>query len=161
MSIQGSRPAEDRSVAVNLIVRGVDQAIGFYEQALGAEVLYKGSMPNGVTLHAQLRIGRSYVFLSDDVMSHEGLPSASPQKLGGVSSILDLYVDDVDAAFDRAVKAGGKPLGPVENAFYGDRVGMVTDPYGHVWSLATTVETLTSEQLYQRMMEHFSEMQGA
>lgn len=160
MSIQGSRRPEDRSIAPNLIVRGVEQAIEFYQNALGAEVLYRGAMPNGVTLHAQLRIAGSYVFLSDDVMSRPDMATGSPQKLGGVTTIMDLFVDDVDAAFDRAVAAGGKPLGPVEDAFYGDRVGMFTDPFGHMWSLATTKEVLTPQQLYDRMLEHFSQLQS-
>ncbi|HEY1336134.1 MAG TPA: VOC family protein [Bryobacteraceae bacterium] len=156
MSIQGSRPPHDRSIAPNLMVRGVDAAISFYQQALGAEVVYRGTMPNGVTLHAQLRIAGSYFFLSDESMSHGGLPTGSPQKLGAVTAILDLFVDDVDSSFDRAVRAGGKPLGPVEDAFYGDRVGMFQDPFGHIWSLATTKEVLTSEEIYRRMLEHFS-----
>jgi len=160
MSIQGSRPPDDRKIAPSLIVRGVDRAIDFYQRALDAEVLYRGTMPNGVTLHAKLRIAGSYVFLSDDMMSRPDMATGSPEKLGGVTAIMDLYVDDVDAAFDRAVAAGGKPLGSVEDAFYGDCVGMFTDPFGHMWSLATTKEVLTPEQLYQRMLEHFSQPQG-
>src|ERR1051325_5969733 len=108
MSIQGSRPPHDRAIAPNLIVRGVGEAIEFYQQALGAEVLYRGTMPNGVILHAQLRIGQAYVLLSDEVMSRGDIPSRSPQTLGGVTAILELFVDDVDSAFDRAVSAGGK-----------------------------------------------------
>src|SRR2546425_382193 len=113
MSIQGSRPPQDRGIAPNLIVRGVEQAIEFYQWALGAEVLYRGTMPNGITLHAQLRVGSSYILLSDESMSHEGMPTGSPQKLGGASALLEIFVDDVDAAFERAVNAGGKPLGPL------------------------------------------------
>jgi PhnB protein len=142
------------------MVHGVEQAIEFYQNALGAKVLYRGTMPNGVTLHAQLRIADSYVLLSDDIMSQGNLPAGSPHKLGGATAIMDVYVDDVDAAFQRAVAAGGKPLGPVEDAFYGDRVGMFTDPFGHIWSLATTKEVVTPEELYRRMLEHFSQLQS-
>ncbi len=156
MSIQGSRRPEDRAIAPNLFVHGVDRAIEFYQEALGAEVRYRGTMPNGVTLHAHLRMGDSYVLLSDDIMARSDTASGSPQKFGGVTAIMDLFVDDVDAAFARAIAAGGKPLGPVEDAFYGDRVGMFTDPFGHIWSLATTKEVVTPEELYRRMLEHFS-----
>ena len=160
MSIKGSRRPDDRRIAPNLIVRGVEKAIAFYEAALGAEVVYRGTMPNGVTLHAQLQIADSIVMLSDDIMARPDIASGSPQKFGGVTAIMDLFVDEVDAAFDRAIAAGGKPLGPVEDAFYGDRVGMFTDPFGHIWSLGTPKEVLTPEELYNRMLEHFSQLQG-
>ncbi len=146
---------KDRGLAPNLIVRGVEQAIEFYQNALGAEVLYRGTMPNGPTLHAQLRIGQAYVLLSDEIMCQDDSPTGSPEKLRGTTAVLELWVDDVDAAFERAVKAGGKPLGPVDVAFYGDCVGMFTDPFGHIWTLATPVEVITPEDLYPRMIEHF------
>ena len=156
MSIQGSRPPQDRGLVPNLIVRGVAQAIQFYRQALGAEILFEGTMPNGPTLHAQLRIGKAYVLLSDEIMCQEGgPPTGSPLKLGGSSTVLELWVDDVDAAFGRAIQAGGKTLGPVDMSFFGDRVGMFVDPFGHVWTLSTPVEVLSPEDLFQRMIQHF------
>ena len=161
MSIRGARGPQDRGVTPNLMVRGVSEAIEFYQRALGAEVLYRGTMPNGMTLHAQLRVGASFLLLSDEIMSHEGMPTGSPLKLGGTSAILEIFVDDVDAAFQRAINAGGKALGPVTDAFYGDRIGMFADPFGHIWTLATPKEMVTPEELYRRMLEHFSEMQSA
>jgi len=161
MSIRGARGPQDRGVTPNLMVRGVSEAIEFYQRALGAEVLYRGTMPNGMTLHAQLRVGASFLLLSDEIMSHEGMPTGSPLKLGGTSAILEIFVDDVDAAFQRAINAGGKALGPVTDAFYGDRIGMFADPFGHIWTLATPKEVVTPEELYRRMLEHFSEMQSA
>jgi uncharacterized glyoxalase superfamily protein PhnB len=65
-------------------------------------------MPNGMTLHAQLRVGTSFILLSDEMMSHGEIPTESPLKLGGTSAILEVYVEDVDSAFDRAISAGGK-----------------------------------------------------
>ena len=161
MSIQGSRGPQDRGVTPNLMVRGVNEAIEFYQRALGAELLYRGTMPNGMTLHAQLRVGTSFILLSDEIMSHEGMPAGSPLKLGGTSAILEIYVDDVDSAFDRAISAGGKPMGKVADAFYGDRIGMFTDPFGHIWTLATSKEVVTPEEFDRRIVEHFSEMQSA
>lgn len=78
MSIQGSRRPQDRGVTPNLIVRGVDEALEFYQQALSAELLYRGTMPNGLTLHAQLRVGASFILLSDEMMSHGEIPTGSP-----------------------------------------------------------------------------------
>ena len=160
MSIQGSRRPQDRGVTPNLIVRGVDEAIEFYQQALGAELLYRGTMPNGLTLHAQLRVGASFILLSDEMMSHGEIPTGSPLKLGGTSAILEIYVDDVDSAFDRAISAGGKAIGEVRDMFYGDRIGCFTDPFRHIWTLAMPKEVVTPEELQRQMVAHFSEMQS-
>ncbi len=160
MSIKGSRSPNDRRIAPNLVVRGVEKAIAFYESAFDARVLYRGTMPNGVTLHAQLQIADSIVMLSDETMSRPEITSGSPQKLGGVTAIMDLFVDDVDEAFARALAAGGRPLGPVQDAFYGDRVGMCVDPFGHIWSMATPTEILTAEEIHRRMLKHFGELQA-
>jgi PhnB protein len=91
------------------MVRGVNEATEFYQRAMGAELLYRGTMPNGMTLYAQLRVGTSFILLSDEIMSHGGMPTGSPLKLGGTSAILEINVDDVDRAFDRAIRAGGRP----------------------------------------------------
>ena len=76
--------------------------------------------------------------------------------MNGASAILELYVDDVDAAFRRAIEAGAMVKLPVEDMFYGDRYDMIEDPFGHVWALATVKETLASRQIYERMLAHFS-----
>ena len=160
MAIQGTRRPQDRGVTPNLIVPGVDEAIEFYQRALSAELLYRGTMPNGMTLHAQLRVGTSFILLSDEMMSHGEIPTRSPLTLGGTSAILEIYVDDVDSAFDRAISAGGEAIGKVTDMFYGDRIGCFTDPFGHIWTLATPKEVVTPEELHRRMVEHFSEMQS-
>jgi PhnB protein len=82
-------------------------------------------------------------------------------RLGGTSAILEIYVDDVDSAFDGAIRAGGKAMGTVTDTFYGDRIGMFTDPFGHIWTLATPKEVVNPEELDRRMVEHFSEMPAA
>ena len=80
MPIQVRGP-QDRGVTPNLMVRGVNEAIQFYQRARGAELLYRSTMPNGMTLHAQLRVGPSFILLSDEIMSHEGVRTGSPLKL--------------------------------------------------------------------------------
>jgi PhnB protein len=161
MAIQGSRPRESRTIAPNLIVRGVEEAIRFYEQALGAEALYRGAMPGGPTLHAQLRVAGSFLLLSDEIMKHPEMRTGSPETIGGSSAIYELFVEDADAAFERAAKAGATPVNPVNDAFYGDRTGIFADPFGHLWSVSAPTEVLTPEQIQARMLEHFSEMQGS
>ena len=157
MAIRGSRPANDRTIAPNLIVRGVDKAIDFYQRALGAEVTYRGAMPDGTTLHAQLKLpGGSYVLLSDEAMCTPEMKTGSPLTYGGASAILELFVDDADAAYRRALEAGASAKFPPEDSFYGDRVGHFTDPFGHHWSVSTVKEVLSAEELYQRMLEHFA-----
>ncbi len=157
MSIQGSRPPGDRTIAPNLIVRGVEQSIDFYERALGAQVLYRGAMPDGATFHAQLKLpGGAYVLLSDEIMSTPEMRTGSPLTLGGSSAIFEIFVDDADSAFQRAVDAGATPMFPPSDSFYGDRVGHFLDPSGHIWSVSSVKEVLTPEELYRRMLEHFA-----
>ena len=164
MAIQGAR-TDNGQIAAHLIVKDVAEAIDFYRRALGAEELYRGEMPGGRVLHAQLRIANSFVLVSLENMGMDeetasrfsrGMRVRSPHTLNGTSAILELYVDDVDAAFRRAIEAGAMVKLPVEDMFYGDRYGMIEDPFGHVWALATVKETLASRQIYERMLAHFS-----
>ena len=114
---------------------------------MGAEELLRWAGPSGTVGHAELRIGESTVWLADEA------PEAgfhSPLTLGGAGACMFLYVDDVDAAFARALAAGAEPLRPVEDLFYGDRAGTLRDPFGHVWTLATRREEFSSEELRAR-----------
>jgi uncharacterized glyoxalase superfamily protein PhnB len=167
MAIIGGKP-QNRRIAAHLIVKGIEKAIDFYERAFGARVLYRSAIPpEGAVLHAQLAIADSVVLLSEENMGmpeevmaqHEvGMRTRSPETLKGTSVILELYVEDVDAAYTRAIDAGAAPKIPVANAFYGDRYGQLTDPFGHVWALATPLEWLTPEEVDRRAMEHFGLM---
>lgn len=163
MAIQGGRP-DDRRIVAHLIVRDAAQAVEFYRQAFGAEVLYQAPVPGGKVLHAHLRIAGSVIMISEENMGmpeeayagrEVGIPTRSPQRFAGTTVILELYVDDVDAAFRRALAAGATVKSPVALAFYGDRYGQLVDPFGHVWALATVAETLSPEEVERRMMEHF------
>jgi PhnB protein len=157
MAIQGSRPANDRTIAPHPIVRGVEKAIDFYQRALGAEAAYRGTMPDGTTLHAQLKLpGGSYVLLSDECMCTPEMKTGSPLTYGGTSAIFELFVDDADAAYRRARDSGASEGFPPDDSFYGDRVAHFRDPFGHKWPVSTVKEVLTADELYHRMLEHFA-----
>lgn len=154
MAIKGARP-EDGRVTPHLMVRGGKNAIAFYTQAFGADVLYESAMPDGNGIHAHLRIGRSMIMVTDErPPSPDGmtLGVAAPESLGATTTILEFCVEDVDAMYQRAVDAGGKPIMPVCDAFYGDRSGWVLDPFGHVWSISTVKEELTPDEVHARMV---------
>ena len=165
MAIAGARP-DERRITAHLLVRNVEKAIDFYRRAFGADVLYRSAVgPDSRVLHAQLRVADSCLLLSEENMGmaeatfaryETGVKTRSPETLRGTSVILELYVDDVDRAFRRAVEAGATPKIPVANAFYGDRYGQLVDPFGHVWALATVLETLSAEQVDERAASHFA-----
>ena len=104
--------------------------------------------PNGCIMHAEIRIGDSCIMLADEFPE---MGARSPQTLGGVSSSIMLYVEDVDRRFDQAVKAGAKVQRPVKDQFYGDRSGTLEDPYGHVWTIGTHKEDVSPEEMQRRM----------
>lgn len=154
MAIKGAR-AEDGRVTAHLLVRGGRKAVEFYTRAFGATLLDESPMPDGHGIHAHLQVGRSMIMITDErAPSPEGimLGVAAPESLGATTTILEYYVDDVDAAYRRAVDAGAKPMMPICDAFYGDRSGWVLDPFGHLWSLSTVKEELTPEQVHERMI---------
>ncbi|HUJ40826.1 MAG TPA: VOC family protein [Candidatus Acidoferrales bacterium] len=163
MAIQGARPAHGQ-LAPNLLVRNTMAAIDFYQRAFGAEVLYCAPLPNGENRHAKLRIANSVFSVtqedSDPKHQMERSPGrlASPETLGGTTAILEIYVDDPDAMFRRAVDAGATPTCPITDSFWGDRYGWVTDPFGYIWALAEVKEELTPEQVKQRMDDLFASM---
>jgi len=169
MAIRGARP-DERRIAPHLIVRNLEKAIDFYRRAFGAEVLYRSSIPpDSRILHAQMRVADSFLLLSEENMGmpeevyarfETGGKTRSPETLHGASVILELYVDDVDRAFRRAVEAGARPKIPVADAFYGDRYGQLVDPFGHIWALATALETISAGEVDRRAASHFSQMQG-
>jgi len=118
-------PPGFHTVTTALTVRNGAQAIEFYEKALGAEERMRMAGPDGKITHAELKIGDSIIFLTDE---NPAFGNKSPQTLGGTSGSLYLYVEDVDKAFQRAVDAGGKATMPVTDMFWGDRYGCFVDP---------------------------------
>lgn len=148
-------PEGDRNVTPYLTVRGADKAIEFYKRAFGAEELLRMPGPGGAIIHAEIKVGDSKVFLSDEF---PGMGCRSPETLGGSTASVHLYVEDVDAVFNRAVTAGAKVRMPVADMFWGDRYGKVVDPFGHEWGMATHKEDLTPEEIGQRAAAFFAEM---
>jgi PhnB protein len=141
-------PTGYASVTPYLIVRDAARALEFYKKAFGAIELMRFSGPDGRIGHAEIKIGEGVVMLADESpeMGHKG-----PQTLGGTPVSLMFYVADVDARFAKALAAGGVVKNALKDQFYGDRSGTITDPFGHVWTIATHTEDVTPEEMQRRM----------
>jgi PhnB protein len=138
------------SLTPTLVAADAKALIAFYEQALGATDVEAMSMPDGRVMHAELKIGDSYLMLAD-AFPEMGTDAKSPKDLGGSPSSLMMYVPDADAAFQKTVGAGAEARQQPEDAFWGDRYAEISDPSGHVWGIATPRENLTPEQIAERM----------
>ena len=143
-----SIPAGYHNVTPYLIVRNGAAAIEFYKKAFNAVELMRFPGPGGKIMHAEVKIGDSPVMLADE-MPDEG--HVGPQTLGGVGVSMMLYVEDVDKQFAQAVTAGATVKRPVQDQFYGDRNGILVDPFGHVWTLGTHKEDLSMDEVKKRM----------
>jgi PhnB protein len=140
-------PEGYHSVTPYLVVRGAAQAIAFYERAFGAQELYRMQDAGGRVAHAEIRIGDSRIMLADE---HPEVGAKGPQSIGGTPVSIHLYVEDVDETVERAAAAGARITRPVADQFYGDRLGVVTDPFGHVWSIGTHKEDVPEDELRRR-----------
>ena len=143
-------PEGYRRVTPYLIVDGAAAAIDFYTSVLGATERMRMGGPEGKVGHAELEIGDSVIMLADE---HPEMNARGPRSTGGTPVSLHMYVEDVDGVFERAVEAGAKALRPVEDQFYGDRLGSFEDPFGHQWSVATHVEDVSPDEMSKRMAE--------
>jgi uncharacterized glyoxalase superfamily protein PhnB len=143
-------PAGMHTVTPHLVCKDASAAIDWYVKAFGAVETARLHGPDGKIMHAQVTIGDSPVMLFDEMPQCN---AHSPLTLNGTPVSLHIYVEDVDAAFERAVKAGAEVIMPLADMFWGDRYGVVRDPSGHQWSLATHMRDLTPEQIRQGMME--------
>lgn len=137
-------PAGYHTVTPSIIVRDAAKAIDFYQRAFGAEEIERFAGPNGSVMHAEIRIGDSRIMIGEE---NEQWGTKSPLLTNGNPGSLHIYVDDADAAFDRALKAGATVKYPLEDAFWGDRYGKVGDPFGHEWGIATRVKDLTDAEM--------------
>jgi uncharacterized glyoxalase superfamily protein PhnB len=149
-------PKDHEGLIPHLVVDGCAQAIEFYKRAFGATEISRAPSPDGRIMHAEIRIGGRPVFLNDDFPEFCGGKSQSATALGGTPVTIHRYVEDCDAAIKRAVDAGATLKMPAADMFWGDRYGMVVDPFGHSWSIATHIRDLTPEQMMQGMKEAFA-----
>jgi len=150
-------PEGFHTITPHLVIKGAAEAIEFYKRALGAEVRSKMTGPGGTIGHAELKIGDSIIFLADEFPQS---PFKSPQTLGSTTTSFHIYVPDVDAAFKRAISAGGREVMPVADMFWGDRFGQFTDPFGHNWSIATRKENVNPQELEKRAQAFWQQMQA-
>jgi PhnB protein len=135
------------SVTPYLIIRAAAEAIEFYKTAFGAIELMRMPAPGGKIGHAEIKIGDSPIMLADEFPE---MGYKSPQTLGGSPVSIMIYVEDVDVVFDQAVGAGAKVQRPVKDQFYGDRMGTLEDPFGHVWHVSTHKEDVSAEEMERR-----------
>jgi PhnB protein len=143
-----SVPDGYHTVTPYLIINGAAQALEFYKRAFGASETVRMPDPKGRIAHAEIKIGDSMIMLADE---HHEMGHRGPRTLGGTSVSILLYVPDVDTVFDRAIKAGAKSQRPVADQFYGDRMGTLEDPFGHVWTIGTHIEDVSAEEMKRRM----------
>jgi PhnB protein len=141
-------PEGYHSVTPYLVVDGAAKAIDFYKRAFGATELMRMPGPGDTIPHAEIKVGDSVVMLCDPMkeMGHK-----TPKTLGGTPVTMLVYVEDVDATVQGALQAGAQEFRPVEDQFWGDRMGGVTDPFGHQWMIATHIEDVSPEEMERRM----------
>lgn len=148
-------PEGYHTVTPYLTLNDATRAIDFYKRAFNATERVRMDTPNGKVGHAELQIGDSMIMLGDEM---PGMGNRSPQSLGGSCAGIFLYVKDVDAAFQQAVNAGAKVEQPLQDMFWGDRYGKLTDPFGHSWSMATHKEDVAPAEMEKRMQEAIAKM---
>jgi PhnB protein len=151
-------PKGYHTVTPNIVVAGAAKAIDFYKKAFGAEEVMRFPGPDGMIMHAEIRIGDSVIMLADEMPEQGG---KSPKSYGGTSVSFFVYGENVDAAWKRAVDAGARTIMPLADQFWGDRSGCLEDPFGHRWWLAQHTQDLTPEEIRKAAETFFSQMQTA
>jgi uncharacterized glyoxalase superfamily protein PhnB len=144
MSIVKPIPDGMNSITPHLVCAGASEAIEFYKNAFNAEEMFRLVGPEGKLIHACISIGNSKVMLVDEFPEWGSL---GPKALNGSPVTIHLYVEDADSMFAQAVKAGATVKMPLENMFWGDRYGIIIDPFGHCWSIATHVKDVSYDEL--------------
>jgi PhnB protein len=146
-------PEGFHSLTPNLVCKNAVGAIDFYIKVFGAKELSRVPGPHGEIMHAELQIGDTRIFLND-TMSKTGPHTADSGESNPM--YLHMYVPDVDTVFNRAVMAGARADMQLQDMFWGDRYGKITDPFGQQWGLATHIEDVASEEMERRQKELFS-----
>jgi PhnB protein len=157
MSPNELKPIPDgyRRITPALVVDGGVKALEFYAEVFDATERMRFPGPDGSIAHAELQIGDSVVIV-EDASPYMGTKAPPAGGLEGSPTFLFIYVEDVDAVIERAVKLGATLRRPPQDQFYGDRDGFIVDPFGHGWTIATHVEDVAPEEMMRRM----AEMQG-
>ena len=145
-------PEGYHSVTPYLSIKGAVKALEYYKKAFGAIELFRMEHEGRIG-HAEIKIGDSPIMLADE---YPEMGSVSPQTLGGSPVGIMIYVENVDTVFKQAIDAGGVEKKALQDQFYGDRSGTLTDPFGHVWTVATHVEDLSPEEIEKRVAAHKS-----
>ncbi|MDX2244850.1 MAG: VOC family protein [Leptolyngbyaceae cyanobacterium bins.302] len=148
-----STPAGYQTATPYLIISHAAEAIEFYKTAFNASEVVRLADDTGKIAHAEIKIGTSILMLADEFPE---MGFRSPQSLGGSPVSMMVYVDDVDSQFQQAIAAGAKLIRPVEDQFFGDRTGMLSDPFGHVWTIATHIEDVPLEEIYRRFRTYLN-----
>jgi PhnB protein len=141
------------SLSPHLVVDDAAAAIDFYVKAFDAVENGRVPGPDGRLIHAALTINGFTVLLNDDFPEHSGGKSMTPNALGGTPVTIHLTVTDVDAKFQKAVDAGATVIAPLEDQFWGDRYGIVRDPFGHHWSMGQPVREVSIDEIEQAMKQ--------
>lgn len=155
---QSWKPAQAQTVTPYLIIKDCAKAMDFYKKAFGAEEVARLCSPDGKIMHGFLKFGDSNVYFCDEM--DDTKCGASPSTLGNCHATMHIFVEDVDAAFKKAVDAGCTPFMPPMDMFWGDRYTRVTDPFGQGWSLATHKQDLTPEEMQKAGNEFFKNMEA-
>jgi PhnB protein len=142
------------AVLPHLVVDDAAAAIDFYVKAFGGTEIGRVPGPDGKLIHAAVEINGSTVMLNDDFPEMSGGKSMTPTSLGGTPVTIHLTVADVDTKFQKAVDAGAEVVVPLEDQFWGDRYGVVRDPFGHQWSLGQPVREVSMEEIQEAMKQH-------
>ncbi len=150
-------PNSMNAITACLTVRDATAALVFYQQAFFAKVLIMLKSPDGKLAHGEIKIGESVVMLVEEVPDSE---LASPQTLGGAGVSLLVYVEEVDKVYAHAIAAGAEIVCPIEDQFYGDRAGTLCDPFGHVWTIASRIENLSTAEIEERAKVFFKRQAG-
>jgi len=140
-------PEAYHTVTPYLIIEGAAAAIEFYKKAFGAKELFRFPAPEGKIGHAEIKIGDSPIMLAD---AYPAMGYNGPKSLGGSPVSLMIYVENVDTVFNQAVEAGATVKEAVSDKFYGDRIGSLIDPFGHVWHVSTHKEDVSLEEMEKR-----------
>ena len=156
MSEPTVKPIPDgiHTITPHIVVRDAARAVDWYQQALGAEERRRVPLPDGRLMSVEVWYGDSAVMLADEFPE---LGVLSPLSVGGTSVVLNLFTDNVDALWRRAVDAGAEVLHPLQDSFWGDRHGQITDPFGHQWGLAQHIRDVPHEKIVRAAARAFGQ----